>query len=132
MASLALQVFITWDYYVQWVFVYLTAVLFFYKIYQFSFPMEMFFFEALVFLLLVLVQFGRLFLGSRGNKTESWKVTFLYVLATLVTILGNFYFARMQTYVIIVEYFLGFLCIGLGALQVLLGIKATISFLQIT
>ena len=116
----------------QWVFLYLTAVLLFYKIYQFSFPIEMFFFEALIFTLLVLAQFGRLFLGSRGNKTESWKVTVMYVLATLVTILGNFYFASMQTYVIIIEYFLGFFCIGLGVFQVILGIKAAISFLQIT
>ena len=47
-ASLPLQIFITWDYYVQCVFSFVTAVLLLYKVYQFSFPSTYFFLEALL------------------------------------------------------------------------------------
>ena len=116
------------DYYVQWAFVYITAVLLFYKIYQFSFPIGIFFLEVLIFVLLTLVQFTRLFLGSRGNKTESSTVTFLFILLTVVTIIGNYYFVSMQTYVIILETAIGLLSIIFGALEFLFGIIAAIEF----
>ena len=54
-ASLPLQVFITGDYYVQWAFLLITGVLFFYKIYAFSYPMTIFVFEMLLFIAVFLV-----------------------------------------------------------------------------
>ena len=127
-ASLTLQVFITIDYYVQWVFVVITGVLMFYKIYEFSFPIGIFFMEILIFVLLMLVQFMRLFLGSRGNKTESSTVTFLFILLTLATLCGNLYFLQMQTYVILLESVIGFCCIGLSAAEFIFGVVAAIEF----
>ena len=128
MASLSLQIFITIDYYVQWVFIYITAILLFYKIYQFSFPFGIFFLEGLIFVLLALGQFTRLFLGSRGNKTESSTVTFIFILLTLATIVGNLYFLRMQTYVIMLETVIGFVCVIFGAFEFIFGVVAAIEF----
>ena len=128
MASLTLQIFLTADYYMQWVFVYITAVLMFYKIYLYSFPLGIFFLEALVFIVLVLAQFARIFLGSRGNKTESSTVTFLFILLTLGTIIGNLYFIQVQTYVIVIETVIGLLSIAFGAFEFLFGIIAAIEF----
>ena len=54
-ASLALQVFIKFDGYCQWLYCIVTGVLLFYKIYQFSFPIGMFFLEVLAFVVLVIV-----------------------------------------------------------------------------
>ena len=127
-ASLTLQVFIAMDGYVQWVYVIVTSILLFYKIYQFSFPIGIFFLEALAFVILVLVQFMRLFLGSRGNKTESSTVTFIFILMTLGTICGNLYFLRLQTYVIFLEAVVGFVVIGLSALEFFFGVIAAIEF----
>ena len=109
-------------------FVYITAILMFYKIYLYSFPIGIFFLEVLIFVALVLVQFTRLFLGSRGNKTESSTVTFLFILLTIATVIGNLYFIQMQTYVIVIESVIGILCIIFGALEFLFGIIAAIEF----
>ena len=127
-ASLTLQIFITLDYYVQWIFTLITGLLLSYKIYQFSFPIGIFFLETLFVLLLALVQFTRLFLGSRGNKTESSTVTFFFLLLTIATIIGNLYFLQLQTYVIVVEVAIGFLSIGFSILEILFGIVAAIEF----
>ena len=54
-ASLALQVFISLDSYCQWLYCFVTGVLLFYKIYQFSFPIGIFFLEVLAFIILVIV-----------------------------------------------------------------------------
>ena len=94
-ASLALQLMIFIDYYVQWLFLYVTGVLMFYKIYLFSFPLGSFFLDVLIFTIFIIVQFTRLFIGSRGNKTESFWVTSLFILLCLVTILGNLYFISL-------------------------------------
>ena len=127
-ASLALQVFITLDSYCQWLYCIVTGVLLFYKIYQFSFPIGIFFLEVLAFIVLVIVQFMRLFLGSRGNKTESSTVTFLFILLTLLTICGNLYFIWMQTYVIFLEAVVGFLVVGVSVLEFFFGVIAAIEF----
>ena len=79
-------------------------------------------------LLLALVQFTRLFLGSRGNKTESSTVTFFFLLLTIATIIGNLYFLQLQTYVIVVEVAIGFLSIGFSVAEILFGIVAAIEF----
>ena len=112
----------------QWIFVYITAVLLLYKIYLYSFPVGIFFLEVFIFGVLQIAQFTRLFLGSRGNKTESSIVTFFFILVTLVTILGNIYFVRVQTYVIMLELVIGFISIIFGALEFFFGVIAAIDF----
>jgi len=127
-ASLSLQIIITVDYYAQWVFLYVTGVLLFWKIYQFSFPLGIFFFEVFIYVLLMLVQFARLFLGSRGNKTESSTVTGLFLLVTLATVVGNVYFLRLQTYVLVAETVINIIVLILSAGELLFGIIAAIEF----
>ena len=127
-ASLSLQVTIKIDYYVQWVFVYITGILMLYKIYEYSFPLSSFFVDMLIFVGLIALQFTRLFIGARGNKTESFWITSLFILLSLVTIVGNLYFLDMQTYVIVIEAIIGFVSIGMGGLQFILGINAAIGF----
>ena len=100
----------------------------FWKIYQFSFPVGIFLIEMLLFVALVLVQFTRLFLGSRGNKTESSTVTFIFLILTVGTIIGNLYFLRLQTYVIVAEVGIGFLSIAFSVAELLFGIIAAIEF----
>ena len=127
-ASLSLQVLITIDYYLQWVFVFTTIFMLFWKVYKFQFPIEVFFLELLIFIVLAFLQFTRLFLGSRGNKTESSTVTFLFLLITLVTFLGNFFFLSFQTYVIVIEVLIGFLCLIFSGFELIFGIVAAIEF----
>ena len=127
-ASLSLQVLMTIDYWVQWAFVYITSVLLFWKIYQFSFPQGIFFFECGIFVILALAQFTRLFLGSRGNKTESSTVTFFFLLLTVATILGNLYFIRTQTYVIVLELLIGIVSVFFAGLELIFGLIAAIEF----
>ena len=127
-ASLTLQVFITVDSYVQWTFLAITGVLFFYKIYAFSYPMGLFLIEFVLFVALFIAQLIRLFLGSRGNKTESSTITFLFLLLTLGTVFGNFFFVRLQTYVIVIETAIGYVSIAFSAAELIFGIIAAIEF----
>ena len=127
-SSLTLQVIISVDYYVQWIFCLTTGVLLFWKIYQYSFPLEFFLLEVGLFVLLACAQFMRLFLGSRGNKTESSTVTFFFLLITLGTLVGNLYFLGIQTYVIVAEALIGVVVIAFSLLEILFGIIAAIEF----
>ena len=106
----------------------ITSVLFFYKIYAFSYPVGIFLLEVIIFIALFIGQLIRLFLGSRGNKTESSTVTFLFLLLTLGTVVGNFYFIRLQTYVIVIETAIGYLSMAFSAAELIFGIVAAIEF----
>ena len=106
----------------------ITGVLFFYKIYAFSYPMGLFLIEVLLFVALFITQLIRLFLGSRGNKTESSTVTFLFLLLTVCTVVGNLFFVRLQTYVIVIETAIGYVSIAFSAAEFIFGIIAAIEF----
>ena len=127
-ASLTLQVCIHVDYYVQWAYFIITSFLMFWKIYRYSYPIEIFAFEILLFVILMLIQTTRIFLGSRGNKTESSTVTFFFIMLTLLAVLGNLYFLQVQTYIIVGEVLIGSIVLVFALLEFLFGIIAAIEF----
>ena len=127
-ASLTLQVCIHVDYYVQWAYFIITSFLMFWKIYRYSYPIEIFAFEILLFVILMLIQTTRIFLGSRGNKTESSTVTFFFIMLTLLAALGNLYFLQVQTYIIVGEVLIGSIVLVFALLEFLFGIIAAIEF----
>lgn len=103
-------------------------MLIFYKAYLFKYPIEFFAIEVAALLALISFQYLRLFIGSKGNKTESSGTTVLFILMTIPTLLGTFYFMNFQTYVLVGE---GILCaIGLffGIVEFLLALFAAIEF----
>ena len=92
-AFLSLQICLTLDYYVEVVLTFIVAIFMLYKVYKYTYPLEWALAESGGILLLQCLQFLRLFVGSRGNKTEHAGVTVIFILLTLVTILGAAYFA---------------------------------------
>ena len=70
----------------------------------------------------------RLFIGSKGNKVESSQVTALFLLATLVSCLGNIYYIQYQTYVLVAEIIIGAVSLVTGALEFLLASFVAIEF----
>ena len=55
-------------------------------------------------------------------------MTFLFLLLTVATVLGNLYFISMQTYVIVLETAIGYLAVVFSAGELVFGIVAAIEF----
>ena len=87
--------------------------------------------EAGAFVVLQVLQFLRLFVGAKGNKTENAGITFFFIFLTVVTTLIAVYFAQFQTYVVIGEALLVLAVLVLGLLELLLGFIALVEFWRI-
>ena len=106
----------------------ITLQLLFYKAYLFDYPPLYFVLEVGALLLLTVWQLIRLFVGTKGNKLETSSTTLGFICMGLVALLGNVYFLQFQTYVLAMETYLNYLCICLGAIELLLSGFAAIEF----
>ena len=102
-----------------------------YKLYLYTYPVHWAMLEIGLFVLLQVVQFLRLFVGAKGNKTENAGITFFFIFLTILTTLGAVYFLQLQTYVVIGEALLALAVLVLGLLELLLGFIALVEFWRI-
>ena len=123
-----LQVLLTWDYYLQWFYTYLTLAMLFYKIYRFSFTPRLFVLELTALLLLQSTQFLRIFVGSKGNKLEKSAVIFWFMILFIFTMAGNAYFTMLQTYVLLIEQLVGLLSLVLSFVEFIFALFAMLTF----
>jgi transmembrane protein 216 len=112
----------------QWIFTYTTLVLLFYKTYAFTFPALRFSIEILALVVLQVIQFTRIYVGSRGNKLESSGTTALFILMTLGSMVGVVYFLALQTYVLKIEELICFSLLVLAVCEFLFSCFALIEF----
>jgi len=130
LTSLTLQIFIFfgawWDvfYYV------LNILVFVYKGVQLPYPKRNFDMEFCFSWLWILIEVPRLFLESKGNKTESaGPIFFSFFLA--LPILGMYvYFVAFQTYVLKIDQILNGAALAFIGLQLIFGLIAAIRFLM--
>eukprot|EP00899_Mesostigma_viride_P025329 jgi/Mesvir1/5981/Mv00735-RA.1 len=107
---------------------FLTLAIFIYKGRQLPYPDKSFAMEFIFLWLYLLVEPVRLFLGSKGNKTEqSGPIVWCFLLSAPVIALHIFYLL-FQTYILKLEQFLNAVALGFTALQVLLGLISAIRF----
>ena len=106
----------------------ITLQLLFYKAYLFDYPPTFFLLEVTALVLLTIWQLVRLFVGTKGNKLETSGTTLGFILMTLLAIGGNVFFLQYQTYVLGMETYLNYVCICLGAIELLLAGFAAIEF----
>ena len=93
-AYLSLQICLTIDYYIQVALTFFVTLGFLYKVYLFTYPLHLALIEFFGLIILQLAQFMRLFVGSKGNKTENTTVMFMFICLTFVTCIGAAYFAQ--------------------------------------
>ncbi|KAL1500687.1 hypothetical protein AB1Y20_013334 [Prymnesium parvum] len=83
---------------------------------------------ALVFGL-VLLEYSRLFLGSRGNKTERIAPLLWFLLLSLPALAVNIYFMLLQLYVTRLDLILNATALGFVCAEILLALLTIITFL---
>lgn len=94
MASLPLQLFITFDHTFQLVFFALTLLGCLYKAFVYDYVVGYFIAEVIGICALFALQWLRLFIGSKGNKTETSNITVWFLLVTLITCATNLYYIQ--------------------------------------
>ncbi len=76
----------------------------------------------------MLVQLLRLFIGSKGNKTETSATTGLFIMTTLITVGANIYFLKFQTYVLVIDTVINAISLISSAFEFVFAAFAAIEF----
>ncbi|GBF88318.1 transmembrane protein [Raphidocelis subcapitata] len=128
LTSLPLQVFIYFGGWWDALFWVLSVALFIYKGLALPYPPGRFAAEFTFVWLWLLVEPGRLFLGSKGNKTEQPGPLLFSLLLAVPIVAFLVYHVKFQTYVLKLEVLLNAISLSFLGLQVLLGCLATARF----
>ena len=78
-------------------------------------------FELTFLVVYAMIDWGRLYLGSLGNLTETAKPLAVFVVLSLPLIFANVFFLRLQTYVLNVDEGLNIIALVLLCLEAVLG-----------
>ena len=102
-SSLPLQILLYFDWYFSVFFGIVTIILLFYKTYGLPYPSAVWELEFVFLLLFWAWQMIKIFLGSKGNKTEHATTTLFFVILNIPSIFAYVFFLRLQTYVLVLE-----------------------------
>jgi transmembrane protein 216 len=98
-SSLALQILIFFNGIYQALFFLATLGIYIWKGVSLPYPDSRLGIEIFLLFAYELVEFCRLFIASKGNKTENIPNMIAFVLLSLFGVLANIYFAQLQIYV---------------------------------
>jgi len=119
-SSLPLQIFFHYHYYFLWLFYVLEILSFIYKSVKLPYPSSIFSWEIAALCFLFVVDFARLFLGSKGNKTQAETLLAFCLFLSIPTILGNVFFFQWQTYVVRLEYIINVIALVFSVIECVL------------
>ena len=97
-------------------FILVSTLTFFFKAYVYEYKDSLFWGEVIGCWVLSLLQFFRLFVGSKGNKTERSGLMVHFILLTLICGVGMSYFLLAQSYVIVYEFIYTSFILGIEVL----------------
>ncbi len=106
----------------------MTVVALFYKAYIFEYVGGYLTVEILGICALYGLQNLRLFMGSKGNKTETSHITIYFALISAITIAANIYYLQYQTYVLVLDVVLGAISLGAAGFEVMFACWTAIEF----
>mmetsp|Transcript_3065 Transcript_3065/g.7673 ORF Transcript_3065/g.7673 Transcript_3065/m.7673 type:complete len:143 (-) Transcript_3065:115-543(-) len=86
--------------------------------------------EVFLIFAVVIVNVVRLFLGSKGNKTENRVLLIIFIVLSLFAALGNIFFIIFQTYVLRIEMVLNVISLVFIGLETLFAIFAMVRFVS--
>jgi len=92
------------------------------------YPRGYFSIEIIMLVFYFLLSQLRIEFGKIGNRIESRKHILLMLFFTIFSVICNMYFMLAQTYIFKVEFFLQWIAVVFAAIELLLGILATIAF----
>ena len=99
-----------------------------YKLNSMPYPRGYFSIEIIMLVFYFLLSQLRIEFGKIGNRIESRKHILLMLFFTIFSVICNMYFMLAQTYIFKVEFFLQWIAVVFAAIELLIGILATIAF----
>ncbi len=95
---------------------------------RFPYPSPYLEIEVACLVFYMLAEFCRILIGSYSNKRESWGFMIAFLVMGVAAIMINAFFLSWQTFVLRVDVIVNAIAMTLTALQVLLGLLCTCSF----
>ena len=80
------------------------------------------------FFLLVVLNFFKIYVGSKGNKTEISSIMFWNAIPCLCCLIGSVYFLVFQNYVLVIEILLNIVIAITSFLEMMTGLVAGCEF----
>jgi transmembrane protein 216 len=130
LSSLPLQVLLYFNGWFSWCYFIFEAALFVYKKYHFYYPANLIAWEASMLVMMGVMEVSRLFLASKGNKTESMRPMLWATILTTPVIIGYVWFVRLQTYVLRLEIIMASIGLVFVGLEFFLGLLMTYVFMS--
>lgn len=107
----------------------LNIALFIYKDYKYPYPDNGSYGWEVTFIFFFLcIEYIRLFLGSKGNKTEQIEPLFWFIGLSIGTILLNIYYLKLQTYVLQIDAIINIMSLVLVSGELLFCTLAALTF----
>jgi transmembrane protein 216 len=98
-SSLLLQILIFFNGVYQFLFFWATLGIFIWKGVTLPYPSDKLGPDIFLLFAYELVEYCRLFIASKGNKTENIPNLIAFIILSLFAVLGNIYYALLQVYV---------------------------------
>eukprot|EP00968_Pinguiococcus_pyrenoidosus_P011351 scaffold913_cov233-Pinguiococcus_pyrenoidosus.AAC.6 len=130
LSSLPLQVLVYFNGWFSTLFFLLALALFLYKRYSFFYAGNSFAWDLTMLFFLSVVDFARLFLASKGNKTEHAGALLWFICLTAPICVGYAYLLTLQTYVLRLDVVLCSLGLAFVGLEGLIGIFTCVQFMR--
>ena len=86
--------------------------------------------EVVLVFVLAIIEYCRLFLGSRGNKTEQAGPLIWSVVLSLPAIAANVYYLHLQIYVTRAELVINAVALAFVGLEILLALLTIVTFIK--
>mmetsp|Transcript_18867 Transcript_18867/g.32473 ORF Transcript_18867/g.32473 Transcript_18867/m.32473 type:complete len:144 (+) Transcript_18867:41-472(+) len=128
LSSLPFQVLVYFNSWYCGIYFWLNIAIFIYKGLNLPYPPNTFGWEVVFIVVYVPVELCRLFLGSKGNKTEHAGPMYWFLLLSAPVAFGNIYYMILQIYVLRIDQVLNVINLVFIGLEVIFAIFAIITF----
>lgn len=128
LSSLPLQILLFFNTWYSLLWFTLNFALYVFKAYSYHFPYAAFEWELVMLFLMAFIENTRIFLASRGNKTEQIPPLVWSIALSIPMIVGYVYFLTMQTYVLRIDVITNTIALCFVSLELLFSIFTSLSF----
>mmetsp|Transcript_20024 Transcript_20024/g.51100 ORF Transcript_20024/g.51100 Transcript_20024/m.51100 type:complete len:145 (-) Transcript_20024:183-617(-) len=128
LSSLPFQLLIWFNRIYMAIYAVLELAIFFYKGVYLRYPVHLYGLELSGLIFLILIDYLRTFLGSKGNKAEQVLPMVFFLILILFTAFGGAYYIRLQVYVLRAEMVLNIIYLAFLGVELILGFFVLLTF----
>eukprot|EP00741_Cyanophora_paradoxa_P014313 tig00020780_g13804.t1 len=128
LSSLPLQILIYFNIWYAFIYFWLNVAIFIYKGTWLPYPPNTLGWEIAFIIVYAVVESCRLFLGSKGNKTEQVPPMVWFLLISAAIAFGNIYYIYLQIYVLRVDVVINAIHLFFVGSEVIFAIFTTLTF----